>query len=49
MLDSSPLREWTLVLPNTGAMKYRFKNEEIQGILLVITYSGRNARLARIN
>ncbi len=41
MLDSSPFGEWMLVLPNTGEIKNRFKNEEIQDILFVVTYSGR--------
>ena len=33
--------EWELALPNTEEMKKRFKNEGIEDILLVITYSGR--------
>ena len=32
---------WELALPNTEEMKNRFKNEEIDDILLVLTYAGR--------
>ena len=41
MIGKSPVGEWELALPNTGEMKNRFKNEEIEDILFVITYSGR--------
>lgn len=40
-MGKSPFGERRLALPNTGEMKNRFKNEEIQDILFVITYSGR--------
>jgi hypothetical protein len=32
---------WDLALPNTEEMKNRFKNSEIDDILLVLTYAGR--------
>ena len=32
---------WELTLPNTEEMKDHFKNEEIDDILLVLTYAGR--------
>ncbi|MBV6447992.1 neuraminidase-like domain-containing protein [Nitrosomonas sp.] len=41
MIGKSPVGEWELTLPNTEVMRNRFKNEEIEDILLVITYSGR--------
>ncbi|MGY6277948.1 hypothetical protein [Methylomonas sp. MgM2] len=41
MIGKSPSGEWELTLPDTEEMKNRFKNEEIEDILLVITYSGR--------
>lgn len=41
MKGKFPAGEWELTLPNTEEMKNRFKNEEIEDILLVITYSGR--------
>lgn len=41
MIGKSPVGEWELTLPNTEEMKNRFKDEEIEDILLVITYSGR--------
>jgi hypothetical protein len=41
MIGKSPAGEWELALPNTEEMKERFKTEEIEDILLVITYSGR--------
>jgi hypothetical protein len=41
MQGQSPAGEWELALPNTEEMRNRFKKEEIEDILLVITYSGR--------
>ena len=40
MIGKSPVGEWELALPPTTAMRDRFKNEEIDDILLVITYAG---------
>jgi hypothetical protein len=41
MIGKSPAGEWELALPNTEEMRNRFGNEDIEDILLVITYSGR--------
>jgi hypothetical protein len=41
MIGKAPFGEWELALPNTVEMKNRFKKEEIEDILFVITYSGR--------
>ena len=41
MRGKAPVGEWELVLPNTAAMRNRFKKEEIEDILFVVTYSGR--------
>jgi len=41
MVGKAPSGEWELALPNTEDMKNRFKNEQIEDILFVITYSGR--------
>jgi hypothetical protein len=41
MIGKSPIGEWELALPTAEEMKNRFKNEDIEDILLVITYSGR--------
>jgi hypothetical protein len=41
MMGKAPFGEWELALPNTEEMRNRFKKEEIEDILLVITYSGR--------
>ncbi len=41
MIGKVPAGEWELALPNTEEVRNRFKNEEIDDILLVITYSGR--------
>ena len=41
MIGRSPFGDWELALPNTEEMRNRFKNEDIQEILFVITYSGR--------
>jgi len=40
MIGKSPFGKWELALPTTQEMKDRFKNEEIEDILFVITYSG---------
>jgi hypothetical protein len=40
MIGKSPIGEWELALPNTEEIKNRFKNEEIEDILFVITYAG---------
>jgi hypothetical protein len=41
MIGKSPVGEWELALPNTEEMKKRFETEEIEDVLLVLTYSGR--------
>jgi hypothetical protein len=41
LIDKLPIGAWELALPNTEEMKNRFKNEEIDDILLVLTYAGR--------
>jgi hypothetical protein len=41
MIGKSPVGEWELTLPNTEEVKKRFQDEEIDDILIVITYSGR--------
>jgi hypothetical protein len=41
MIGRSPVGEWELTLPNTDAVRQRFQDEELDDILLVITYSGR--------
>jgi hypothetical protein len=40
MIGKRPAGEWELALPNTDEMKSRFKEEEIEDIIFVITYSG---------
>lgn len=40
MIGKLPIGEWELALPNSEEMKDRFKNEEIEDILFVITYAG---------
>jgi hypothetical protein len=41
LIGGSPMGEWELALPNSEEMKRRFHNEEIEDILLVLTYAGR--------
>jgi len=41
MITKTPFGEWELTLPNTEEMRNRFKNEDIQDMLFVITYAGR--------
>jgi hypothetical protein len=41
LIGKSPAGAWELTLPNTEEMKNRFKNEEIDDLLLVLTYEGR--------
>jgi hypothetical protein len=37
LIGRSPIGEWKLTLPNTQEVKNRFKNEEIEDVLLVVT------------
>jgi hypothetical protein len=41
MMGKSPIGKWDLALPNTEEIRNRFNNDEIDDILIVITYSGR--------
>jgi hypothetical protein len=41
IIGKAPVGTWELTLPNTEEMKNRFKNEELDDILLVLTYAGR--------
>ena len=40
IIGQAPFGKWELALPNTQEMKARFKNEEFEDILFVLTYSG---------
>ena len=40
-ITGAPVGEWELSLPNSEEIRNRFKNEEIEDILFVISYSGR--------
>ena len=39
--NRKPFGKWRMSLPNTDVVKNRFKNDEIEDILFVITFSGR--------
>jgi hypothetical protein len=41
MIGQSPVAEWELALSDTAAVRRRFTNEEIEDLLLVITYRAR--------
>lgn len=41
LLNKVPVGEWELALPNTEAIKNRFRQGQIEDIMLVISYSGR--------
>lgn len=41
MIGKVPAGEWELALPNTEEVRNHFKDEQIDDILLVITYAGR--------
>lgn len=41
MIGKTPVGDWELTLPSTEEVRNRFKDEEIDDILFVITYSGR--------
>lgn len=41
ILGKTLIGEWELALPNTEEMKNRFKDEKVEAILFVITYSSR--------
>jgi hypothetical protein len=43
LIGRSPVGAWELTLPDTEEMRNRFKNEEIDDLLLVLTYEGRMA------
>ena len=40
LLGKSPVGDWELSLPNTEEVKNRFKNKEIDDLLLILTYQG---------
>ena len=40
LIGKSPAGAWELTLPNTEEMKNRFKNQEIDDLILVLTYEG---------
>ena len=41
LIGRSPAGAWELTLPNTEEMKNRFKNGDIDDLLLVLIYEGR--------
>jgi hypothetical protein len=41
LIGKLPAGAWELTLPNTEEMRNRFKNEEIDDLLLILTYEGR--------
>jgi hypothetical protein len=41
LIGKAPVGAWELTLPNTEEMRNRFKDNEIDDILLVVTYAGR--------
>ena len=40
LIGKSPAGAWELALPNTQEMKNRFRNEEIDDLVLIPTYAG---------
>jgi hypothetical protein len=41
MVGKSPAGDWELTLPNTEEMRNRFKDEEVDDLLIILTYEGR--------
>ena len=41
MVGQEPMGPWELTLPDTDAMRGRFRNNEIEDLLFVLTYGGR--------
>jgi hypothetical protein len=41
LIGKSPAGAWEMTLPNTDEIKNRFRNEEIEDLILVVTYEGR--------
>jgi hypothetical protein len=41
IVGKSPFGEWELALPDTEEIRNRFKNEDIEDLLFVLTYTGR--------
>ena len=40
MIGRAPVGEWELALPDSAEVRSRFRDEEIEDILLVITFGG---------
>ncbi|MCA1702140.1 MAG: hypothetical protein LC808_02265 [Actinobacteria bacterium] len=43
LIGKSPAGAWELTLPNTDEMRGRFDNDEVEDLLLVLTYEGRTS------
>jgi hypothetical protein len=41
LIGRSPTGNWRLTLPNTEQLRDRFNQEEIDDLLLILTYEGR--------
>jgi hypothetical protein len=41
LIGKSPTGVWELTLPDTEEMRNRFRNEEIDDLLLILTFEGR--------
>ena len=41
LIGRSPVGAWQLTLPDTEEMRSRFRNEEVDDLLLILTYEGR--------
>ena len=41
LIGRSPVGAWQLTLPDTEEMRSRFRNEEVDDLLLILTYQGR--------
>ena len=41
LIGRSPAGGWQLTLPNTEEMRSRFHNDEVDDLLLILTYEGR--------
>ena len=41
LIGRAPVGAWQLTLPDTEEMRSRFRNEEIDDLLLILTYEGR--------
>ena len=49
LIGRSPVGAWQLTLPDTEEMRSRFRNEEVDDLLLILDLRGAHARVADVD